>query len=296
MKRYFVITMIVMAALMVGMRCGDAQETSGASQKPVEISAAGTLEWHQQDKQYVAVGDVEATQGDVRILAERLVADYYDDENKTGSQSVKTQDASNTAGGVKIWQLTATPKEGEQVLLKNADSKAVGDRAVYNVETGLGVLTGRDLKLTTPDQVITARERMEYNTQKGIAKAVGSAQIVEQTNRLNAQTITAYFEKDKTGQQKLTRAVATGGVTITTPDEVLTGDKGTYNATNNTAEVTGNVVIKRGVNMLEGARAQVNLTTNVSKMFSGAAGSGKRVKGIFFPGSEKAPTSKESQP
>ncbi|MCI5059963.1 MAG: LptA/OstA family protein [Alphaproteobacteria bacterium] len=276
--RYFILGIMIFLCLPGTEQVHAQAIENSASDEPVEISAAGTLEWHQKDKQYVAVGEVEAKQGEVTIYADSLVADYYDDEDQKASKGKET------ASGVKIWQLTATGN----VILQNTDSKAVGDKAIYNVETGMAVLTGENLKLTTPGQVITARDRMEYDTNGGVAKAVGQAQIVEGTNRLNAQTITARFVKDQNGKQSLKTATAIGGVTITTPDEVLTGDTGIYNAGNDTAEVKGNVTIKRGPNMLEGARAQVNLTTNVSKMFSGEPGSGKRVKGVFFPGSSKS--------
>ena len=53
-----------------------------------------------------------------------------------------------------------------------------------------------------------------------------------------------------------------------------------------TAEMHGNVVITRGPNKLEGDKAQVNLKTNMSKIF-GNAKNNKRVKGVFFPSSRK---------
>ena len=240
---------------------------SGESKEPVEISAGKTLEWHQKDKQYVADGDVEAKQSDVTILADKLIADYRDDDK---------------GGNVQIWQLTAE----ENVTIKNTDSTAVGDKAVYNVDTGVAVLTGDNLTLSTPDQIITASERMEYDTANGKAKAVGNAKIKRGSDTLTANTLTANFSKDKDGKQTLKSAIASGNVTIKTPDETLTGDNGFYNAGNNTAEVKGNVKIVRGPNVLEGARAEVNLTTNVSKMFGSSAGE-KRVKGVFFPGSQK---------
>ena len=151
---------------------------------------------------------------------------------------------------------------------------------------GVATLTGHNLKLTTPDQTITASERMEYDTVKNIAKAVGSAKILREPDTLNANIITANFTKDADGKQVLKTAHASGGVIIKTPEETLTGDHGTYNAAQNTAKVTGNVKIVRGPNVLEGSRAEVNLTTNISKMF-GSPESGKRVKGVFYPGSRK---------
>lgn len=244
-----------------------AQEIN-SSNDPVEISADGTLEWLQNKNQYVANGNVEVIQGDVTINADQIIADYVDGENSAG-------------GNVEITQITAIGN----VLIKNKDSTAQGDNAVYDVNTTEATLTGNNLKLTTPEQVITATKSMTYNSKSKTAKAVGNAKIIQEKNTLSAPTIQANFKDNNEGQQILKNATASGGVTIKTPDETLTGNKGTYNANNNTAEIIGNVKIVRGPNILEGARGEVNLTTNISKMF-GAPQTGQRVKGIFYPKSE----------
>ena len=80
-------------------------------------------------------------------------------------------------------------------------------------------------------------------------------------------------------------------VVITTEKEVLTGDYAIYKSATNTAEISGNVKITSGANVLEGAKAEVDLTTNISKMF-GAQATGKRVRGVFYPKSaDKAASS-----
>lgn len=242
----------------------------GNNDAPVEISANGTLEWNQKAKQYIARDAVEAKQGDVVITSDLLVADYYDSE-----------DPQNKSGSVEIWQITATGN----VTIKNADSVAFGDKGVYDVNSGVATLTGGALKLTTPDQTLTASQKMTYDSQGGKASAVGNAKIVDGTDTLTASQIDATFDKDANGKQRLKTATATGGVTIKTPDETIIGDKGIYNAQDNTAQVMGNVKITRGPNVLEGDKAEVNLTTNVSKMFA-APNKGQRVKGVFFPSSK----------
>lgn len=270
MKNFTLTITLLISVTALNTLSAEAQNTpffGEGNKAPVEISAGKTLEWNQKDKQYIADGDVEAKQGDVTILAEKLIADYRDDDK---------------GGNVEIWQLTAD----QNVTIKNIDSTATGDKAIYNVDTGVATLTGKNLRLTTPDQIITAQERMEYDTLNGKAKAVGNAQITRGSDTLNASTIAANFTKNKNGKQALKTATATGHVIIQTPDETLTGDSGIYNATNNTAEVKGNVKIIRGPNTLEGDRAEINLTTNVSKIF-GSADKNKRVKGVFFPSSQK---------
>ncbi len=235
--------------------------------EPVEITADNSLEWLQDTKQYEADGNVIVTQGKAQIYADKLTADYR--ENAVN-------------GDTEIWQLTAIGN----VRLVNDGNEALGQRAVYNIDDGKTVLTGNNLKLTLPDQVITASEKMEYSMDNGKAVAHGNAKIVRGSDTLTAQTITANFTKDQSGTQSLSTANAKGGVKIQTNEETLTGNRAVYNAVNNTAEVFDNVKIVRGPNQLEGARALVNLKTNISQMF-GAPESGKRVKGIFYPSSKK---------
>ena len=251
--------------ILMGMSSNNAIAQISNAQEKVEISAGETLEWNQKDKQYIARGSVEVTQGGISINSDMLVADY----NETSQNK-----------GVEIYKITATGN----VLIKDLENTAMGERAVYNIESGIAVLTGGVLSITTPAQKITASDKMEYNTVSGQAKAVGNAVITQGTDRLSAQMITADFIKNAQGKQSLKRATATGGVMIKTPTEILTGNHGIYNAQTNTAEIKGQVKIIRGPNTLEGDRAEVNLVSNVSKIY-GSAQKGQRVKGVFFPSS-----------
>lgn len=240
-----------------------AQETAG---EPVEITAGRTLEWHRNDNQFIAVGDVVAKQGTATVYSDTLTADY----RKTAQSSMD------------IYQLTA---QGNVRLENNDGSVGYGERAVYTVDDARAVLTGGNLKIVSPERTITARDRMEYLTREGKAAAIGNAKLIEGDDTITADTLTAYFSSDTSGQRKMSRAEAHNNVVIITPDETLTGDKGVYTSATNTAEITGNVRITRGPNVLEGARAEVNLTTNVSTLYGGAASptGDTRVRGVFYP-------------
>jgi len=235
---------------------------------PIEISAENSLEWRQKDKQYIANGSVVVTQDDMTINADQLIADYADD---------------GKGNNIDITQVTATGN----VTLKNTDSVAVADKAIYDVKTGLIILTGKNLKLTTPEQVITANERLEYNVTTGVAKAIGRAKITGSAEQLEANTITATFSQKQNGQSReIEKADANGNVKITTKEEVITGNKGSYNLTAQKARMMGNVIITRGQNRLEGDEALIDLATNISRMNASNKTNG-RVKGVFFPQSNK---------
>lgn len=258
-----------------------AQMPRGNADKPLEITADQTLEWRRNDSQYIARGNVMAKQGDVSIAADLLTADYRDGGPSSGQQ---------------IYRLTATGN----VRILSQGSTAEGDRAVYEVDKGLATMTGQSLKLSSPGQTVTARDRFEYWVNQGRLTAIGQAHVIRDQDTIDAQTMSAIFTQDpKTGSRTLSRLEASGSVLITTPAETLRGDKGDYDAATTIATLTGHVVIKRGPNTLEGDSADVNLTTNISRMHGGGeSGSGGRVRGVFYPGSQDNPAAAppETQP
>jgi lipopolysaccharide export system protein LptA len=86
------------------------------------------------------------------------------------------------------------------------------------------------------------------------------------------------------GAQKIKRLEARGSVVVTQKDQTATGGLGIFDMRTNTVDLTGDVVMTQGQNMLRGDRLVVDLTTGVSRVESGKNGSG-RVQGLFIPGS-----------
>lgn len=260
--------------LLVLLFATDIQAQNNAvsnSEKPLEVTADGTLEWHRNEKKFIARKNALAKQGDVSIAAELLTAKYTESDEQN----------------IKISRVDAK----NNVIIKSQETDAYGDDGFYDLDKGYAELTGNDLKMVSTDQVVTARDRFEYWAIEGRLIAVGSAQITRRNeqgeiNTLEADTITAYMKNNEKGERVLDRLVAENNVIITTPIEVLTGNNGVYEAATNQAEITGNVKITRGPNILEGAKATVDMNTSVSRMF-GSGGARGRVKGVFIPGSEK---------
>lgn len=264
----FLIAVLLIFLLSPAQRTQAQQGTAPLNperEKPLEITADETLEWHRNTKQYIARGNAIAKQGNVAIKAETLSADYHE----------------TAASSFEIYRLTAS----ENVEILSRGSAAYGDKAIYEVDRGLAVMTGDNLKLTSPDQSVTAEDSFEYWVQDGKLTAKGDTQVVRGENQMRADTLTAYFEENNQGKRTLKRLEADGNVVITTPDEVLRGKSGVYDAASNIARLTGDVTITRGPNVLEGKTATVNLATNVSKIEGGTNENG-RVRGIFYPGSE----------
>ncbi|MCB1650450.1 MAG: ostA-like family protein [Alphaproteobacteria bacterium] len=268
----------------------DALSEKGLSthrKEPIVIDAQKTMEWHRNDNRFIATGDVVASQGASSVRGQTLTADYR--KGQTSS--------------MEIYKMRA---EGD-VVLSSQDSKAYGDVAVYDLDAGLATLTGEGLKLVSPDQTVTADERFEYYVAEGRVNAIGRAKVVRPkpegggVDTLEADEISALFKENAQGQRVLDILEAKGHVVITTPSEVIRGAYAIYRSGTNKAEMSGGVKIERGPNILEGARADVDLTTNISRIFgdgssgtsgdssSGASSQGGRVRGVFYPDSQDTP-------
>jgi lipopolysaccharide export system protein LptA len=260
-------------------------QTNTEKNKPLEITAEQTLEWHRNDKKYIARGKAEAKQGLTAINAGTLTADYRESQKSNFD----------------IYRMTAE----KGVVITSQGNKAFGDKAIYELDSGIATMTGQELKMIAPDQTLTARDKFEYAVTEGRLSAYGDVVIIRGEDKIQADKASAFFAQgtqtsgttSPMGGRKLKRFEGEGHVIVTTPTEILSGDKGVYNAATNIAEVTGNVKITRGPNVLEGTRAEINLTTNVSRMFGDttttsptSGGKGGRVKGVFYPSSTKTET------
>ena len=241
----------------------------GSKELPIEITADQTLEWLKNEQAYVARGKAAAKRGDVTVFADTLYA-YY--RNKP-------------TGGTEIYRLAGEGK----VHIHSPRQEAFGDKVVYDVDKQVAVLTGNNLRMVTPTDVITARDSLEYHRDRQLAVARGNARAVQtrnnERNELKADVITGTFAEDAQGELKMERMDAKGNVVLTTPRDVVQGNEGTYNVKENTATISGDVKITRGDNQLNGASAFVDMNTGISRLAAARSDNqGGRVRGLFVPG------------
>lgn len=255
---------------------------------PVEVTAVDGIEWRQAEQLVIARGEARAVRDGVTVDADRLIARY---RPPAGSAAATTGEAGLGAGG-EIWRLEA---EG-RVRIATATDRARGDRAVYDIDQAVLVLTGSDLGLDTPTQRISATESLEYWSAGRFAVARGGAVVIDtvENRRIAADTLVAYIldpgaatAATPTPQSgKLDRVEAFGRVEIRTPQEVVRGDRGVYSAATGMARLLGAVRITRGDNQLNGREAIVNMRTGVARLVSGP---GARVQGLVVPEPGAAP-------
>ena len=261
---------------------------------PIEVTARDGIEWRQNEQLVIARGAARAVRGGVTIDADLLLARY---RPRGGAPAEARPPSEGPGGASEIWRLEA---EGA-VTITTATDRAEGDRAIYDLDQAVMVLTGQNLRLTSPDNVLTARDSVEYWPQRRMAVARGDAVVVTKDDkRVRADVLVAYFKEAPTEaattQPQPTRAApaaspgsggnlerveAFGRIEIRTPTEVVRGDTGVYTPPNGLARLLGNVRIVRGDNTLTGCEAIVNMDTGISRL---VACPNERVRGIIVPG------------
>jgi lipopolysaccharide export system protein LptA len=85
------------------------------------------------------------------------------------------------------------------------------------------------------------------------------------------------------GEQRIKRLEARGGVVVTHKDQTATGELGIFDMKSNTVTLTGNpVIMTQGQNVLRGGKLVVDLTSGVSRIEAGKSGQG--VQMLVQPG------------
>jgi lipopolysaccharide export system protein LptA len=288
MKRRFALAL----SLLAGAALAQAVDLNQGG--PIEVTARDGMEWRQNEQLVIARGAARAVRGGVTIDSDLLLARY---RPRGGAPAEARPPSEGPGGASEIWRLEA---EGT-VVITTATDRAEGDRAIYDMDQAVMVLTGRNLRLTSPDNVLTARDSVEYWPQRRMAVARGDAVVVTKDDkRVRADVLVAHFreapneagaprpqparpaaENAPGSDSNLEKVEAFGRVEIRTPTEVVRGDTGVYTPPNGLARLLRNVTIVRGDNTLTGCEAIVNMQTGISQL---VACPGDRVRGIIVPG------------
>jgi lipopolysaccharide export system protein LptA len=236
------------------------QLDSGSSSEPVAIDAQQGIEWRRDEKSYIARGDVRAVRGAMSVFADVMTADYREKPD----------------GSTEIYRLTA---DGN-VRMTSQTETIYGDHATYDMDKGVVVVTGEDLRVVTPNETVTAKDSLEYWDKEQVVVANGDAVVVQGEKRVRADTLTGHLEKDAAGNSKMTTVDADGDVRLSTPTEYATANQATYDLDTQIALLTGDVKVTRGKNQLNGDHAEVNMKTGVSRLL---ASRGERVHTLITP-------------
>jgi lipopolysaccharide export system protein LptA len=308
--------LIVAAGLVCPVHLASAEGIDLTQGGPIHITAQDGIEWRQAEQVVIAKGDAKAVRGTVTVTADRLFAWYRHkgDAAAPAAQPVAAQPAATGLTG-------ATDTEGNEVYRMRAEGnvhiytatdQAWGDQATYDLDQAVLVMTGNALKLTTPNDTLTARDTLEYWSQKHMAVARGDAVVVtNDARRISADTLVAYTVDTSANQAggkpaapvqnasapatqsaegapdsmaamvgKLQRVEAFNNVSVRTMTDIVTGDRGVYVPDTDVAHMGGHVRISRGQNQVNGSEAVVNMKTGIATLLAGDSG---RVTGLVTP-------------
>ena len=263
---------------------------------PIEVTSRDGMEWRQNEQEVIAQGQARAVRGDVTVTADRLTARYRRKTAGATPAAAAPGAPGADTGNNEIYRLEA---DGHVHIFTPTDL-AVGDHAVYDIDQAVLLMTGGDMKLTTPQQVLTARDTMEYWSQKHMAVGRGFATVTTADGRrLAADTLVGYTtppdapgaapataKPSRPGADpllasgKLQRIEGFGHVEVRTATETIRGDRGVYVADTGIARLAGDVRITRGQSQLNGDEALVNMRTGISTL---SRNPGKRVEGLVVP-------------
>lgn len=132
-----------------------------------------------------------------------------------------------------------------------------------------------------PAPVDVAANEMEILDKEKKAIFRGEVDATRGTTNLKSDELTVTYSEvkqpDGTTKTDATDLDARGNVTITTPNETITGDWAKYNPQTDMLTVGGNVKLVQGKTVLTGNELKADLKTSKTQMTGG------RVKGSFVP-------------
>ncbi len=230
--------------------CSSEQKmTTSSNKKPIEISADDGIEWHKNERKYIALGNARAQQGDLVVNSDKLEAYYLSsNQNDDNIHTIKA------LGNVKIKNKSATIKGGE--------------KASYILDKEYFIINGKNLTLNSKEDNLSANRKIEFWKSENIAVATGNA-VAKKKNEytISANKLAWYLDlMDDKEDYKIKKIIGFENVKIESENEIAFSDKALYNGSTELCKLFGNVRLKRGNNFLTGDYAEVNLKTGISKL------------------------------
>jgi lipopolysaccharide export system protein LptA len=283
---------------------------------PVDVTARDGIEWRQNDQEVIARGDARAVRDGVTVTADELIAHYRKKAATTAatpaaaSAPADAAPAADDMGANEIYRLEAVGN----VHIFTATDQAWADHAVYDMDQSVLVMTGHALKVVTQQDVMTARDSLEYWSVPRRSVGRGNALVVTNDGRrIAADTLVGYSADPNAhppgappprpaasaasdplaASGKLERVEAYGNVNVRTATDTVYGDRAVYLPDTGLARIVGHVRVTRGQNQLNGVAADVNMKTGISTMLSGPS---QRVEGLIMPNDAQSATAGPTRP
>ncbi|MBU2653912.1 hypothetical protein KOE73_05945 [Acidomonas methanolica] len=305
---------LLAAPAVLAAPAGTATPAGAADQshgQQIFLSSAGPQTYDRNAQTVTMLDHARAVRGDVTVDADQLIGFLRkkapapgDAPPKPDTQQDAQQDSQQDSGGngtmggnMELYRIEALG----HVHIYTTTDQAWGDKALYDMDQGVMVMTGKGLKITTPNDVMTARDVLEYHSKEHMSVGRGDATVTTNDGkRVRADVLVAFSEPDSPASapkgggaegggdnngplgstSKLDRAYGWGHVLLRTPNEIATGDRGVYMFKTQIARLIGHVHVTSGQNQNNGASAIVNMKTGVAVMNPPA---GQRIEGLVIP-------------
>ncbi|QDH17546.1 LptA/OstA family protein [Swingsia samuiensis] len=238
-------------------------------------------------------GGARAVRGDVTIDADELIGDLRKKAPPANQPKPDHPNDNDPMGGsLELYRIEA---RGHVHIYTQTD-QGWGDHALYDMDQAVMVMTGHNLKLVTPQDVLTARDSMEYYSKTRMSVGRGNATVTTNDGKqIKADVLVSFSKPDsptpnnaaKTssgplggGSSKLDRAYGWGHVVLRTQTQTATGDRGVYVFDSQIARLIGHVHVTQGQNQNNGSQAVVNMKTGIATMLPG---SDAPIQGLVVP-------------
>jgi lipopolysaccharide export system protein LptA len=124
---------------------------------------------------------------------------------------------------------------------------------------------GQSLQLSGQSLEVTA-DMLQVDQASGASEFSGEVLAVQGDLRLTAGAVRIEYAAQPGGGQRVERLIASGGVTLATPDEAVEAREAVYNLARGTLEMTGEVMLVQGPNILSGQRFVADLNAGTGQM------------------------------
>nr|WP_245539074.1 LptA/OstA family protein [Saccharibacter floricola] len=234
-------------------------------------------------------GGARAQRGDITVDGDVLIG-YL--RHKAANPAAPKKDNASGDSSMELYRVEARG----HVHVYNLRDQGWGDHGLYDVDKAVMIMTGKNMKFTTPRQTMTARDLVEYypNTHVSIGRGEATvtttdghriiADVLEAIGLSNQQKAQNAADAARSGQapsnSSLDRAYGWGHVVIRTRNQVATGDRGVYLFGPQLARLIGHVHVTQGQNQNNGSQAIVDMKTGISHMLPGTD---SPIQGLVVP-------------
>jgi len=148
---------------------------------------------------------------------------------------------------------------------------AAGFALTAAVTGGIGLQAQSIASHNTNARVNYAADRIELQDRQN--RVVLSGNVVIDQAGLRVQSARTLVNYDDSGELRIDRITATGGVTVTRGNERASGDVAIYDFNRRIITMAGGVQLRRGADTLNGGRLVIDLRTGLSSVDGSSSGS-----------------------